>query len=93
MKKHARRVAARCCRRQRGGEWCYARRVGTQEDAQRERERAGLCADCAHARRIESDRGAKFYLCELAAVDTAYRKYPALPVVRCAGYKLKVQRA
>jgi hypothetical protein len=71
--------------------WCYARRVGTQEGAKKdeanwERARAGLCADCAHARRIESDRGAIFYLCELSAVNPAYRKYPALPILRCAGY-------
>ena len=68
---------------------CYAQRVGTQHEAQQERARAGLCADCTHARRIESDRRAKFYLCELSAVDPAYRKYPALPVIRCAGYQTK----
>jgi hypothetical protein len=60
-----------------------------QPEAQQERARAGLCADCAHARRIESDRGAIFYLCELSAVDPAYRKYPALPVLHCAGYQPK----
>jgi hypothetical protein len=63
--------------------------VGTQEDAQRERERAGLCADCVHTRRIESDRGARFYLCELSATNPEYRKYPALPVIDCAGYQAK----
>jgi hypothetical protein len=68
--------------------------VGTPDDAKKdeanwERARAGLCADCVHARRIESDRGAEFYLCELSAVDPAYRKYPALPVIRCAGYQAK----
>jgi len=68
--------------------------VGTQDDAKRaeankERACAGLCADCVHARRIESDRGSRFYLCELSAVDPAYRKYPALPVMRCAGYQPK----
>jgi len=68
---------------------CYAERVATQDDAQQERARAGLCADCVHARRIESDRGAKFHLCELSATDPAYRKYPALPVIRCAGYQAK----
>ena len=78
---------------------CYARRVETQDDQKREdqkrneetreRARAGLCADCLHARRIESDRGTKFYLCELAAVDPAYRKYPALPVLRCSGFANK----
>jgi hypothetical protein len=73
----------------RRGLWCYARRVGAPQEAQQERARAGLCADCVHARRIESDRGAIFYLCELAAVNTAYRKYPALPVLRCAGFQPK----
>jgi len=63
--------------------------VGTPQEAQQERVRAGLCADCTHARWIESDRGAIFFLCELAAVDPAYRKYPALPVLRCAGYQQK----
>ena len=72
------------------GVWCYARRMATQREVQQERARAGLCADCIHARRIESDRGAIFYLCELAAVDAAYRKYPALPVLRCAGYQAKI---
>ncbi|MGH9738270.1 MAG: hypothetical protein ACRD4X_06735 [Candidatus Acidiferrales bacterium] len=51
-----------------------------------ERRRAGLCADCVHARRIESDRGSVFYLCGLSARDPAYPKYPALPVIRCKGY-------
>jgi hypothetical protein len=73
---------------------CYAHRVETRDDQKREadiqeRARAGLCADCVHARRIESDRGAKFYLCELAAVDPTYRKYPVLPVIRCAGFQPK----
>jgi hypothetical protein len=42
-----------------------------------------------YARRIESDRGARFYLCELSAADPAYRKYPTLPVIRCVGYQPK----
>lgn len=78
----------------RSGQRCYAHRVGAKDDVKKdeangERARAGLCADCVQARRIESDRGARFYLCELSAVDPAYRKYPALPVIRCAGYRLK----
>jgi hypothetical protein len=81
--RHSTAIARPC------GLWCYARRMGTQDQEQQERARAGLCANCAHARRIESDRGAIFYLCELAAVDPAFRKYPALPVLRCAGYQPK----
>lgn len=49
--------------------------------------RAGLCADCDHARRIESARGSRFYFCELSRTDAAYDKYPRLPVLQCAGYK------
>jgi hypothetical protein len=56
-----------------------------------EKARVGLCLDCAHARPIESDRGTRFYLCGLAAVDPAFRKYPALPVLLCAGYLRKDQ--
>jgi hypothetical protein len=51
-----------------------------------ERFPVGLCADCVHVRRVESDRGATFLLCELSATDPAFPKYPALPVMRCAGY-------
>jgi hypothetical protein len=47
----------------------------------------GLCFDCAHGRKIESDRSSVFYLCELAASDPSYPKYPRLPVIRCAGYQ------
>ena len=55
--------------------------------------RIGLCLDCEHARRIESDRGATFYLCELAKVDAWFRKYPALPVLVCKGFTAKVKNA
>ena len=47
---------------------------------------AGLCANCLHARRIQSDRGAVFYLCELSATDSRFSKYPRLPVLTCPGY-------
>jgi len=51
----------------------------------RERSRAGLCADCLHARRIESARGSTFFLCERSAGDPAFPKYPSLPVIECSG--------
>lgn len=47
----------------------------------------GLCATCIHARRLESDRGSVFWLCELSATDPRFPKYPRLPVVACAGYE------
>ncbi len=64
----------------------YRVRVDEVGARARDRGRAGLCADCAHARRIESDRGSVFYLCLRSASDPAFAKYPPLPVVRCAGY-------
>jgi len=38
-------------------------------------------------RRIVSDRGSVFYLCELSKVDPRYPKYPRLPVFTCKGYQ------
>jgi hypothetical protein len=46
----------------------------------------GLCADCRHARRLRSARGSEFLLCGRAATDPRFRRYPALPVVQCAGH-------
>ncbi len=50
---------------------------------------AGLCADCLHARRIESERGSVFVMCQLSATDANFAKYPRLPVLSCAGYLRK----
>lgn len=52
-----------------------------------DRARIGLCADCVHARRVESDRGSVFFLCQLALTDSRFKKYPPLPVRSCAGYQ------
>jgi len=49
--------------------------------------RVGLCADCRHMRKMESDRGSTFYLCQLSATDPSFPKYPRLPVLRCPGYE------
>jgi hypothetical protein len=55
----------------------------------KERDRAGLCDDCLYARRIESSRGSIFYLCDRSASDSAFPKYPHLPVIECAGHAPK----
>jgi hypothetical protein len=47
---------------------------------------AGLCAGCRHARVIENRRGSRFTLCELSRHDERFPRYPALPVLGCAGY-------
>lgn len=50
---------------------------------------AGLCADCVHARYIESDRGSVFLQCQLSFTDSRFAKYPRLPVLACSGYARK----
>jgi hypothetical protein len=50
------------------------------------RDKAGLCADCANAQRIESSRGSAFLLCQLSRTDPRFLKYPRLPVLSCSGY-------
>jgi hypothetical protein len=47
----------------------------------------GLCGHCKHARVIKSSKGSEFTLCERSKTDPRYRKYPALPVIRCAGHE------
>jgi len=61
--------------------------VAAESDAREVRERAGLCADCKHAKKVVSSRSSSFYLCRLSFDNRAFRKYPALPVRSCAGYE------
>jgi len=49
----------------------------------------GLCANCAHARPVESAKGSQFLLCQLSQSDPRFPKYPPLPVLRCSGYEKK----
>ena len=46
----------------------------------------GLCGHCENARVIESRRGSRFYRCALSDRDARFPRYPALPVVSCAGH-------
>ena len=50
-------------------------------------EQIGLCTTCRHVQTIESSRGSTFYLCRLSLTDPRFPKYPALPVLACAGYE------
>ena len=61
--------------------------MNVRDDQDTDMTRVGLCFDCAFGRKIESDHGSVFYLCELAASGASYAKYPRLPVIRCAGYE------
>jgi len=47
----------------------------------------GLCADCAHAQIIRSDKGSAFLQCQLSFTDSRFVKYPRLPVLTCSGYE------
>ena len=49
--------------------------------------RWGLCASCAHAVVIRSDRGSEFVQCGLSKSDPRFPRYPGVPVRACAGYR------
>jgi len=57
------------------------------------RRSAGLCANCIHSQRVESERGSTFILCRLTFTDPQFAKYPRLPVLSCPGYKPATQKA
>jgi len=71
---------------------CVAEADQTKEDARTELHRVGLCLDCVHTQRIQSDRGSTFYRCKLSDSDSTFPKYPRLPVLQCPGYNRKVPR-
>lgn len=64
----------------------YPSSMAATSDPTKAQRSAGLCADCVHARRIESARGSVFFLCELSLTDPHFAKYPRLPVISCSGY-------
>ena len=49
----------------------------------------GLCFDCQNRRVITSNKGSRFYLCTLSEKMPAFPKYPQLPVLQCAGYRVQ----
>jgi len=61
--------------------------VGNEETKEIQTSRAGLCENCRFLRKIESDRGSIFYLCERSAIDATFPKYPRLPMLQCPGYE------
>ena len=71
----------------------YPADVTEGEDTKGEQWRVGLCLDCRHAQRIQSDRGSTFYRCKLSDRDSNFPKYPRLPVLHCAGYTQQVSRS
>ncbi|HEX8391582.1 MAG TPA: hypothetical protein VF665_04415 [Longimicrobium sp.] len=47
----------------------------------------GLCAGCENVKIIDTRKGSRFYLCQLAEVDPRFPRYPRIPVLRCHGYR------
>ncbi len=47
----------------------------------------GLCGACHHSRRIRTRGGSEFRLCERSVNDPRFARYPALPVLLCAGFE------
>ena len=45
----------------------------------------GLCETCRHARLVETPRS-QFWMCERAATDPSFDKYPRLPRLACRGF-------
>jgi len=55
-------------------------------EAKINRSTVGLCVDCTNARRVQTNRGSVFVLCDLSRNDPQFAKYPRLPVLACAGH-------
>ncbi|HEY2955663.1 MAG TPA: hypothetical protein VGK89_10495 [Candidatus Eisenbacteria bacterium] len=53
-------------------------------------EEVGLCLGCRHARRVPTPR-ATYWLCELAASDPRFERYPRLPMRSCPGYEPRAE--
>ena len=58
-----------------------------ERDRDGERPSVGLCRDCRFAKRIESGKGSRFFLCRRSESDRSYPRYPRLPVLSCSGYE------
>jgi len=66
----------------------YSANVTKGEDTKKDDpNRIGLCFDCVNAQKIQSDRGSTFFRCNLSDTDPNFPKYPRLPVLRCNGYR------
>jgi hypothetical protein len=48
---------------------------------------AGLCDTCVHQRIVKTTRRSTFSLCERSRTDSAYPRYPRLPVTACVGHE------
>jgi len=46
----------------------------------------GLCAQCVHARTVDTPRS-RFWLCDRSRTDTRYARYPRRPMLDCEGFE------
>jgi hypothetical protein len=51
----------------------------------------GLCGRCVHLRLLASARSV-FVRCALAATDSRFPRYPALPILTCPGFEPLAER-
>jgi hypothetical protein len=47
----------------------------------------GLCETCRYRQEVRNTRGSSFSLCLRSREDSAYPRYPRLPVLSCDGYE------
>jgi hypothetical protein len=59
----------------------------SESKSQSSPDRVGLCRTCAHVQVVTSSKSSTFYMCRLSETDPRFRRYPALPVLACAGYR------
>src|SRR5262249_14138390 len=62
-------------------------RMAARKNSTTETLRVGLCINCKHMRRLLSERGSTFYMCERGLREPSFAKYPRLPVEECRGYE------
>ena len=48
-----------------------------------------LCKSCRHVKEVISGTGSRFWLCQVAATDPRFPKYPPQPVVQCEKHEVK----
>ena len=48
-----------------------------------------LCESCDHMKEVVSGKGSRFLLCQRAATDRRFEKYPPQPVAQCVGFDRK----
>jgi hypothetical protein len=48
-----------------------------------------LCESCPHMKEVISGKGSRFLMCQKAADDNRFQKYPPQPIVQCGWFEQK----